>query len=150
MEKLRLKMYIERDVKMSISQDTDRLEITHESLSEYLISRYPNRRFDDFSRLLSELVGELRSGRFGTIGEIEKALERTKKAAERFEAENPRSKLIGNRYSAIEIVIISISLLNKDFFITWPNVLDNCSPKKLEEYRKLILPETDESQPTEN
>jgi len=124
--------------------------ITHVSLSEYLRNRYPDRSFDDFSRSLSELVVELRNGGFSTIGDVYKTLEHTKKAAERFEAENPRSQLVGNRYSAIEIVIISISLLDNVFFISWPNVLDNCSPKKLEEYRKHILPETDESQPMED
>jgi hypothetical protein len=135
---------------MSNSQNTDNLDINDESLSEYLRNRYPNRSFDDFSRLLGELVVELRSGGFNTIGDVRKTLECTKKAAEFFEAENPRSQLIGNRYSAIEIVMISISLLDNDFFISWPNVLDNYSPKKLEEYRKHILPETGKSQPTKD
>jgi len=130
---------------MSSSQITDSLDITNKSLSEYLMSRYPNRSFDDFPYSLIKLVVELRGGGFNTIGGVHKTLERTKKAADLYEAENPRSQLMGNRYSAIEIVIISISLLNKDFFISWPNVLDNCSPEKLEEYRKLILSETDES-----
>lgn len=124
--------------------------INDKSLSKYLMSRYPNREFHDFSRRLNKLVVELRSGGFNTIGSVHKILERTKEAAEPYEAENPRSKLMGNRYSAIEIVIISISLLDNDFFISWPNVLDNCSPEKLEEYRKLILPETDEHQPMED
>jgi hypothetical protein len=130
---------------MSISQDTDRLEITHESLSEYLMSRYPNRRFDDFPYFLTELVVELRGGGFNTIDDVHNILERTKTATEHFEDENPRSQLVGNRYSAIEIVIISISLLYNDFFISWPNALDNFPPEKLEGYRKLILPETGES-----
>jgi hypothetical protein len=119
--------------------------INDESLSKYLKSRHSNRRSDDFPYFLIDLVGELRGGGFNTIGDVDKTLKRTKKAAELFEAENPRSQLIGNRYSAIEIVIISISLLKKDFFISWPNVLDDCSPEKLEEYRKYILPETDET-----
>jgi hypothetical protein len=135
---------------MSRSQNTDSIDITPESLSEYLRSRYHNREDHDFSRRLNELVVELRNGGFSTIADVHKILERTKEAAERFETENPRSQLMGNRYSAIEIVKISISLLRKDFFISWPNVLDNCSPEKLEEYRKLILPETDEPQPMEN
>ena len=127
---------------MSPSHNTNSLGITPESLSEYLRSQYPDRSFDDFSRLLPELIVESRGGGFCTIGDVRKALERTKKAAEHFETENPRSQLMGNRYSAIEIVIFSISLLHKDFFISWPNLLDNCSPEKLEEYRKLILRET--------
>lgn len=127
---------------MSNSQNTDSLDIKDKSLSGYLTSRYPKRSFDDFPYFLTELVVELRDGGFNTIGDVHKALQHTKKAAERFETENPRSQLMGNRYSAIEIVIFSISLLHKDFFISWPNVLDNCSPEKLEEYRKLILPET--------
>jgi hypothetical protein len=120
------------------------------SLSKYLMSRYHNREDHDFSRRLGKLVSELHSGGYSTIGDLHKDLERTKKAAEHFETENPRSQLMGNRYSAIEIVIFSISLLHKDFFISWPNVLDNCSPEKLEEYRKHILPETDEPQPMED
>jgi hypothetical protein len=120
------------------------VNVTQESLSEYLTSRYPDRSFDDFSRLLIDLVVELRSGSFATIGHVRKALVRTRKAAECFETENPRSQLVGGQYSAIEIVIISISLLHSRFFISWPNVLGNCSPEKLEEYRKLILPETDQ------
>jgi hypothetical protein len=119
------------------------VDVTQESLSEYLMSRYPNRRFDDFPYFLSKLVVELHGGGFGTIGEIHETLDRTKDAAERFEGENPRSQLIGNRYSAIEIVIVSISLLDEDVFISLPNVLDNWPPEKLEEYRKLILPERD-------
>ncbi len=135
---------------MSNSQNTDSLDITDESLSEYLRSRYPNRSFDDFSRSLGELVVELHNGGFNTINDVHKTLECTRKATELFEAENPRSQLIGNRYSAIEIVIISISLLDNDFFISWPNVLDNYSSERLEEYRKHILPETGESQPTKD
>jgi hypothetical protein len=128
---------------MSNSKNTASLDITHESLSEYLRNRYPNRSFDDFSRLLGELVDELRSGGFSTIGDVHKTLERIKKAAELFEAENPPSKNMGSRYSAIGIVKISISLLDNDFFIDRPDILDNCSLERLEEYRKHILPETD-------
>jgi len=135
---------------MSSSQNTTSLDITHKSLSEYLRNRYPSRSFDDFPYRLSELVDELRSGGFSTIGDVHKTLECTKKAAEFLEAKNPRSQLMGNRYSAIEIVIISISLLDNDFFISWPNVLDNYSSERLEEYRKHILPETGESQPTKD
>lgn len=124
-------------------------DITPESLSKYLSCRYPNRSFDDFSRSLNELVVELRGGGFNTIGGVHKTLERTKKAAEHFEAENPPSQLMDSRYSAKGIVKISISLLYDDFFISRPTVLDRCSPEKLEEYRKHILPETDETQPIE-
>jgi hypothetical protein len=144
-----LRMQIEREVKMYRSQNTISIDITPESLSEYLMCRYSNRRFDDFPYFLTALVGELRGGGFDTIGDVHKILERTKKAAEHFEDENPRSQLVGNRYSAIEIVIISISLLYNDFFISWPNILDKFSPEKLEKYKKLIPPETDETQPIE-
>ena len=130
---------------MSRLQNKDSIDINPESLSEYLMSRYPKRRVDDFPYFLIDLVGELLGGGFNTIGDVHKTLERTKEATGRFETENPRSQLIGNRYSAIEIVIMSISLLNNGFFISWPNVFDNCSPEKLEEYRTLILPETDET-----
>lgn len=135
---------------MSRSQNTDSLDITHESLSEYLRSRFPNRSFDDFSRSLSELVIELRSGGFGTIGDVHKTLERTKKAVERFEAENPHSQNMGSQYSAIGIVISSMALLLGNDFFTFRTVLDNCSPEKLEEYRKHILPEAGELQPMED
>ena len=128
---------------MSNSQNTTSPDITSESLSEYLMSRYPNRSFDDFPYRLSKLVIELRDDRFSTIGDVHKDLERTKKAVERFEAENPPSKNIGSRYSAIGILKISISLLDNDFFIDRPDILDDCSPERLEKYRKYILPETD-------
>lgn len=126
------------------------IDVTQESLSEYLMSRYPERRSDDFPGFLTVLAAELRDGSLGTIADVHKILERTKKAVRLFEAEYPRSQLVGNEYSAIEIVILSISLLDEDFFISWPNVLDDCPPEKLEEYRKIILPETDESQPMED
>lgn len=129
------------------SQNTAILNITHKSLSEYLRNRYPNRSFDDFSRLLGELVDELRNGSSNKISDIHKTLERTEKAAELFEAENPPSKNIGSRYSAIGIVIISIALLRGNDFFTFRTVLDKCSPERLKEYRKHILPEIDESQP---
>lgn len=135
---------------MSSLRNMDSLDITDKSLSEYLKGRYPERSIDDFPYSLIELVVELRNGGFATIGDVHKTLERTRTAAERFEAENPRSQLIGNRYSAIEIVIVSISLLDEDSFISWPNVLENWPPEKLEEYRKLILPETDEPEPIED
>ena len=125
-------------------------DITPESLSKYLSRRYPNRSFDDFPYLLFDLVVELHGGGFNTIGDVHKTLERTKEAAECFEADNPPSMLEGSRYSAIGIMKISISLLYNDFFISRPTVLDNCAPEKLEECRKLILPETDESQPMED
>ena len=136
-------MQIEREVKMSISQNTDSIDITQISLSEYLTSRYPNRRVDDFPYFLIDLVGELLGGGFNTIDEVAKTLERTKKAAECFEIQNPRSQLVDSQYSAIGIVIISIALLRGADFFTFRTVLDNCLPEKLEEYRKLILPETD-------
>lgn len=135
---------------MSRSQNTDSLDITHESLSEYLRSRYPDRSFDDFSRSLSELVVELRSGGFSTIGDVHKTLEHTKKAVECFEAENPPSQIMGSGYSAIGIAKISMSLLDNDFFISRPTVLDSCLPEKLEEYRKHILTERSEHQPMED
>lgn len=135
---------------MSSSQNTVSLDITQESLSEYLKSRNPNRSFDDFPYFLAELVVELCGSGFGTIADVHKTLERTKKATERFEAENPGSQLVGSGYSAIGIVKISISLLYDDFFISRPTVLDRCSPEKLEEYRKLILPEMDESKSTKD
>ena len=111
---------------MSSLQNANSLNITDESLSEYLRNRYPNRSFDDFSRSLNELVVELRSGGFNTIGDVHKTLECTKKAAELFETENPPSQLVGSRYSAIGIVKISISLLDDDFFIDRPDILDRC------------------------
>jgi hypothetical protein len=149
MEELCLLIQKER-WKMSRLQNAESLAITDESLSEYLTSRYPNRSFDDFSRRLTVLVGELRSGGFATIAAVDKALERTKKAAEFFEAENPRSRLVGSRYSAIHVMIISISLLHNRFFISWPSILDDCSPEKVKEYRRHILPERDTPQPTED
>jgi len=133
------------------SKNTITNDIKPESLSEYLKNRYTDERsFDDFSRSLNELVVELSNGGFDTIGDVHKTLERTKKAAELFEAENPPSKLVDSRYSAIGIVKISISLLDNDFFISRPTVLDSCSPERLEEYRNHILPETDESLPTKD
>ena len=128
---------------MSSSHNTDCLDITHESLSEYLRSTYPDRHltFEYYPNLLTELTVELRNSILSTIGNVHKTLERTKKAAERFEVDNQPSRLVDSRYSAIGIVKISISLLYNDFFISRPTVLDNCSPEKLEEYRKLILPE---------
>lgn len=121
------------------------VEVTQKSLSEYLMSRYPDRRFDDFPHFLTELVAELRGGGFGTIADVRKALERTKKAAMCFETQNPGSRLVGSGYSAVGIVIISIALLRGVDFFTFRTVLDGCPPERLEEYRKLILPETDES-----
>jgi len=135
---------------MSRLQNTDSIDITPESLSEYLKYRYPNRRFNDFPYFLIELVGELRSGGFNTIGDIDNILKRTKKAAERFETDNPGSKLVGSVYSAIGIVIISIGLLQGTDFFTFRTILNNYSPEKLEEYRRLILPEKDEIQPIES
>mgnify|MGYP001076565698 CR=1 FL=1 len=130
---------------MSNAQNLKSLDITEESLSKYLMSRYPNREVHDFSLRLYKLVGELRGSCFNAIDKLHRILERTKRAANDFENENPRSQLVGNRYSAIEIVIISISLLDNDFFLSWPDVLDGYPPKELEEYRKLILPEADGS-----
>ncbi len=132
---------------MSNFKNKTGLDITPESLSEYLRNRYPERLFDDFSRSLSELVDELRGGCFRTIGDVRKALERTEKAAELFEAENPPSQLKDSRHTAIGIVIISMALLRGNDFFTFRTVLDKCSPERLKEYRKHILPETGESQP---
>lgn len=135
---------------MSRSQNTNSIDITPESLSEHLRRRYPNRLFDDFPNFLIDLVGELRGGGFNTIGDVHKILERTKTAAEHFEAENPPSELVGSQHSAIGIVIISTALLLGNDFFTFRTVLDNCSPEKLEEYRKHILPEAGELQPMED
>jgi hypothetical protein len=129
---------------MSSSQNTDSRDITQESVSEYLTSRYPDRSFDDFSRLLPELVGALRSGSFYTIGDLRKTLERTKKVAEDFEARHPPSQLVGSRHSAIGIVIISVALSRRTDFFTFRTVLDDCPSERLEEYKKHILPESDE------
>ena len=121
--------------------------INDESLSKYLKSRHSNRRSDDFPYFLIDLVGELLGGGFNTIGDVDKTLKRTKKAAELFEAENPPSRLEGSRYSAIGIVRMSMLLLDNDFYTFRPTVFDNCLPERLEEYRKHILPEEDEPEP---
>jgi hypothetical protein len=124
--------------------------INDESLSKYLKSRHSNRRSDDFPYFLIDLVGELRGGGFNTIGDVDKTLKRTKKAAELFEAENPPSRLEGSQYSAIGIVRMSMLLLDNDFFTCRPTIFNNCLPERLEKYRKHILPETGESQPMED
>lgn len=160
---------------MSSLQNAESLRLTDESLSEYLRSRYADRSFDDFSRSLHELVVELRNGRirdrgmsrpqsnelvvelpngrnggFRTIGDLHKALERTKMAAELLEADYPPNDPLTRQYSAVCIVKVAISLLDNDFFISRPPVLDRCSHEKLEEYRRHILPEADEPQPMED
>jgi hypothetical protein len=119
MEELCLQRQEER-WKMSALRNVESLDITDESLSEYLRSAYADRSFDDFSRLLHELVVELRNSKdFRTVGDLHNALERTKKTAELLEAENPPSQLVGSRYSAIGMVRISVALLlGSDFFAT--------------------------------
>jgi hypothetical protein len=126
--------------------------ITPKSLSEYLRHRYTERHriFENYPYLLDELIVELHIRGFNTIGDVDKTLKRAKKAAELFEAENPPSRLECSRYSAIGIVRMSMLLLDNDFFTFRPTVFDNCLPERLEEYRKHILPETDETQLMKN
>jgi hypothetical protein len=134
---------------MSRSQNTYSIDITQVSLSEYLNRKYSDRHliFENYPYLLDELIAELHIRSFSTIDDVDKTLKRTKKAAELFEAENPPIRLEGNRYSAIGIVRISMLLLDNDFFTFRPTIFDNCLPERLEEYRKLILPEEDEPEP---
>jgi hypothetical protein len=122
-------------------------EITNRSLAEYLTARYRERSRDDFSHFLSELVGELRGGGFRTIGEVDIALERTKEVARQLEIENPPSQNEGSQYSAVGFVVVSITLLRGNDFFTFKTALDKCSPERLQEYRKHILPKIDESPP---
>ena len=126
-------------------QNKGSLDITQESLSGYLRSRYPNRHltFKYYPNLLSELIAELLIRGFSTIGDVHKTLQRTKRAADLFEADYPPNQLMDSRYSAIGIVRISMLLLDNDFFTFRSTVFDNCLPEKLKEYRKLILPEMD-------
>ena len=134
---------------MSRSQNTDSIDITPESLSEYLNRKFPGRHliFENYPYLLDELIAELHIRSFSTIDDVDKTLKRAKKAAELFEAENPPSRLEGSRYSAIGIVRMSMLLLDNDFYTFRPTVFDNCLPERLEEYRKHILPEEDEPEP---
>lgn len=124
------------------------LEISFDSLSEYLRSSYPDRllSFEYRPELLDELIAELRLRGFFTIGEVHKTLERTKKAVELFEKDiPPNSRMKDSRYSAIGIVRMSMLLLDDDFFTFRKTILNGCVPEKLEKYRRYILPETNES-----
>ena len=99
--------------------------------------------------MLDELIAELHIRGFSTIGDVHKTLERTKRATELCEAENPPSRLEGSRYSAIGFVRMSMLLLDNDFFTFRPTIFNNCLPERLEKYRKHILPETNKTQPME-
>jgi hypothetical protein len=124
------------------------LEISFDSLSEYLRRTYPNRllSFEYRPELLDELIAELRLRDFLTIGEVHKTLERTKKAVELFEKDvPPNSGPKDSRYSAIGIVRMSMLLLDDDFFTFRKTILNGSIPEKLEKYRRYILPETNES-----
>ncbi len=118
-------------------------KISDASLSEYLGEQYEKRqdeicRSTQMCHMLHELVVELHNVKLNTIGELEKALARTKEAFERFEKDNPRSNQLGSLYFPIEVVIISMQLLFDDFPEYMNRVAD---PDKLAEYKKHILPE---------
>jgi hypothetical protein len=129
---------------MNRQRDLSDLEISFDSLSEYLRTTYPHREllFEQWPQLLHELIAELVIRGFRTISEVHKILERTKKAVELFEKDvPPNTGLKNSRYSAIGIVRISMLLLDDGFFTFRKTVLDGRIPEKLGKYRKYILPE---------
>jgi hypothetical protein len=118
-------------------------EINHDSFSDYLRKRYPNRPivFDIRPHMLDDLMVELRSRKFNTIGEIDQALARTEKAVELFERDNPPNNLADSQYATVGIVTISMQLLYDDFSNLMKRVVDVVDPDKVAEYKKYILPE---------
>ena len=115
-------------------------KISDASLSEYLGDRYGNRqdeicRSTQMCHMLHELVVELLILKPNTIGELDKSLDRTKEAFERFEEDNPRGNQLGCQYFPIEVVIISMQLLFDDFPKYMNRVAD---PDILAEYKKYI------------
>jgi len=76
-----------------------------------------------------------------TIGKIHKALDRTKEAFGLFEKDFPPNPVKDSQYSIEGVGIISMRLLDSDFFTCRNIILNDVAPEKLEEYRKHILPE---------
>ena len=118
-------------------------EINFDSLSDYLRERYEDRQVNicestQMYGMLRELVVELLILKPNTIGELAKALDRTKEAFEQFEKYNSRNKVLGTLYFPIEVVIISMQLLFDDFPEFMKRVAD---PNILAEYKEHILSE---------
>jgi len=115
-------------------------KINDASLSDYLGDRYESRqdeicRSTQMCHMLHELVVELHILKLNTIGELEKALDCTKEAFQKFEKYNPRGNLLDRQYFPIEVVIISMQLLFDDFPKYMNRVAD---PDILAEYKKYI------------
>lgn len=114
-------------------------EINLKSLSEYLTNRYPDRETEPDKEFggFQIFLEELRCRNFKVIGEVHKALERTKKAVELFEIKCPTE---GHKYSAAGIARISMCLLDSNFTLR-KTILNDIPPEILEECSKHILSE---------
>ena len=119
------------------------VEISCDSLSEFLRVTYPDRvpYAGNNRKTLEALFSKLIVRGYNKIGDVLKAIDRTKEAIEMFERDNPPH--IGpkdDRYTAASIVNFSILILDDDFFAS-KGFLDAELRKKLKPYRKYIVPD---------
>jgi putative GTP pyrophosphokinase len=89
-------------------------EINLDSLTEYLVSKFPDREHAN-STAVSELIRELSSAGIKNIGEIDRDITRASDAFELYEQEHPPLSQSGRRYMDIGVIRGVLEITNMEF-----------------------------------
>jgi ppGpp synthetase/RelA/SpoT-type nucleotidyltranferase len=111
-------------------------ELNLDTLAAYLAARLPDREVSD-SKDYSDLIGQLKSVGYKTIGDVDRLLSRTADAFAAYE----RTVTRGNVFTRSGVVRISGYILSPEFART---VWGNNTPPSFTSYRKLV--KSDEAQ----